>query len=245
MTLRYYLPAAILILWFSGCSHIGPPTVPRDRFDYNTAISNSWKEQTLLNIVKLRYADMPLFVEVASVVSGYTMEGSVNLNGTVSSESAVQGDFLALGTTGKYTDRPTITYSPITGAKFNENFMTPIPPKAVLFLTQSGWSANMIFPVVVESINGLHSRKAGGVHQREGDPEYYDLVRALTEIQQSGAVSMRIVKENDQKETTVLLFFIVRTSSPKPWRQFVVSSRCWAWNRKHSNLPSPTDRSQK
>jgi hypothetical protein len=83
-------------LYLSGCTHLGPQTVPRDRFDYNTAIADSWKEQTLLNIVKLCYADMPLFVEVASVVSGYTLEGSVNLGGTVSSEAAAQVDFLSI-----------------------------------------------------------------------------------------------------------------------------------------------------
>ncbi len=112
-----FLMTTVTILWLISCTQIGPQTVPRDRFDYNTAIVDSWKEQTLLNIVKLRYADMPLFVQVASVVSGYTLEGSVNLGGTVSSESAVQGDFLSLGTAGKYTDRPTITYAPITGSK--------------------------------------------------------------------------------------------------------------------------------
>ena len=132
--MNYRIIAAIIaIFWLIGCTHLGPKTVPRDQFDYNTAIADSWKEQTLLNIVKLRYADMPLFIEVASVVSGYTLEGSVNLGGTVSSEDAVSGDFLSLGTAGKYTDRPTITCAPITGAKFNANVMTPIPPQAVLY----------------------------------------------------------------------------------------------------------------
>ena len=70
--IRQALILAISLALSAGCSQIGPKTVPRDRFDYNEAISRSWKEQTLLNIVKLRYADMPLFVEVASVVSGYT-----------------------------------------------------------------------------------------------------------------------------------------------------------------------------
>ena len=35
----------------TGGTTIGPDPVPRDRFDYNTAIADSWKEQTLLNIV--------------------------------------------------------------------------------------------------------------------------------------------------------------------------------------------------
>ena len=198
--------AMVTILFLVGCTNIGPQTVPRDRFDYNSAIADSWKQQTLLNIVKLRYADMPLFVEVASVVSGYTLEGSVNLGGTVSSEDAVQGDFLSLGGAGKYTDRPTITYAPITGAKFNENFLTPIPPKAVLFLLQSGWPVDLIFPIVVDSINGLRSRVAAGTNQRRGDPKFYRLIALLREVQKSGAVGMRIIKETDEKETTVLFF---------------------------------------
>jgi hypothetical protein len=40
--------------------------VPHDRIDYATAIGDSWKAQPLLNIVKLRCADMPVFLEVAS-----------------------------------------------------------------------------------------------------------------------------------------------------------------------------------
>ena len=68
----------------TGCSHLGPKTVAVDRFDYSTAIGDSWKQQTLLNIVKLRYMDLPVFVDVASIVNGYSMQTGVSVNGTLS-----------------------------------------------------------------------------------------------------------------------------------------------------------------
>ena len=196
----------LLLLSLAGCTGIGPKSVTRDRFDYNTAISDSWKEQTLLNIVKIRYADMPLFVEVASIVSGYTLESSVSLNGMLSSSDAIQRDSLSLGGNGKFIDRPTITYTPITGSQFNRSFMTPIPPGAVLFLMQSGWSAELIFPLTVDSVNGLRSQVLAGSNQRTGDVDYYRVIDLMRQIQLSGAIGMRIKKTGNLQDSTVLFF---------------------------------------
>jgi hypothetical protein len=98
------------LLGATGCSHLGPKTVAVDRFDYSSAIADSWKQQKLLNIVKLRYMDLPVFVDVASIVNGYSIQAGVNVNGTLSSDKAVQGNFASIGGTAVYTDRPTITY---------------------------------------------------------------------------------------------------------------------------------------
>src|SRR5215475_10825782 len=90
---------------FTGCSHLGPKTITVDRFDYSSAIADSWKQQTLLNIVKLRYMDLPVFVDVSSVVSGYSMQTGVSVNGTLSSENAIQGNFVSGSGQAIYTDR--------------------------------------------------------------------------------------------------------------------------------------------
>src|ERR1700690_1003575 len=85
--------ALVGALALTGCTHLGPKTVAVDRFDYSTAIADSWKQQTLLNIVKLRYLDLPVFVDVASIVAGYSMQTGIAVGGTVSTEKAVQGNF--------------------------------------------------------------------------------------------------------------------------------------------------------
>ena len=109
------LLVAAAIAALAGCASVGPRTVPVDRFDYSTAIADSWKQQTLLNIVKLRYFDLPVFVDVSSVVAGYSLQTGVTASGVVSSERAVQGNYGSIGGTAIYTDRPTITYSQMTG----------------------------------------------------------------------------------------------------------------------------------
>ena len=136
-----------LSMALTGCHSIGPGSVARDRFDYSSSLGESWKRQTLLNIVKLRYLDPPIFVDVGQIVSGYTLQTGVGVNGTLSSDKAVQGDFLSANGQAVYTDRPTITYTPLTGNKFIKSLMTPLPPDAVFFTIQSGWPADaVLFP---------------------------------------------------------------------------------------------------
>jgi hypothetical protein len=202
---RWQMIIAVTVLFLSGCTHLGPKTVARDRFDYNTAIANSWKEQTLLNIVKIRYVDMPLFVDVASIVSGYTLQSTINIAGTKFDGDTVP-DFFSMGSSGTFTDRPTITYKPVTGQEFNKNFMTPIPPKVILFLVQTGWPADLIYKLTVDSVNGLRGQVSGGSNARLGDPKFFRMVELMRLIQKSGVVGMRIIHGDDNKDTTVMFF---------------------------------------
>ena len=67
-------PLVILLLFLEGCTGFGSTYMARDRFDYNKAIGDSLKEQTLLNVVKMRYLDWPVFLDVDQIVTAYTME---------------------------------------------------------------------------------------------------------------------------------------------------------------------------
>ena len=107
----------------------------------------------------------------------------------------------------KFTDRPTIAYAPITNQQFNLSFLTPIPPRAILFLMQTGWPVDLVFPLTVDAVNGLRSHVSAGANMRKGDTGFYRVIELLRKMQLSGAVGMRILKEGDQKESTVLFFY--------------------------------------
>ena len=149
------LVGALLGLLVAACGSIGPATVSHDRIDYATAIGKSWKEQTLLNLVKLRYGDMPVFLEVAQVIAGYQLQSAIGGSFTAGNFSgSIIGPFAASGAAnaaGTYTDRPTVVYSPLTGVDFLKRLMTPMPPSSVLFMLQSGYSAERVMPIVLDS----------------------------------------------------------------------------------------------
>jgi len=200
--------AALAMLAVAGCTTIGSRTITVDRFDYGSAIAQSWKEQTLLNIVKIRYVDLPVFVDVSSIVAGYSLQTGVVASATLSSERAVQGDFGAVGGQAVYTERPTITYVPMTGDKFLRALITPIEPKNIFFMLQSGYPADFVLALTVESLNGLRNRSAAGGVQRDADPEFIRVLQLFREVQLAGGVGMR-VEENKQngKDGVAVLFF--------------------------------------
>ena len=195
---------AVAILFMVGCAGIGPRTIPRDRFDYSSAISNSWKKQMLLNMVKIRYADIPVFVDVASVINQYALEGEISLG--ASWNDPVVGDSQNVGGTGTYRDQPTITYAPLMGKRFTENLVQRIPPPAIFFLIQTGIRVYFVFRTCVQAVNGIHNRVGRHLMRRQADPEFYRLISLLLQIQKSGAVGMRIEKTADETEATVFAF---------------------------------------
>ena len=60
---RWSLWALALVALY-GCVGVSPRNVVADRMDYGQVVADSWKRQTLLNVVRLRYADAPVFFDV-------------------------------------------------------------------------------------------------------------------------------------------------------------------------------------
>jgi len=192
-----------LLLLLSGCASIGPPTVSRDRFNYTAAISDSWKRQMLYDIVKIRYADAPVFMDVASVISQYQVMGQINLSAKVTPQSGTRND--TLGATGQYIDRPTITYTPLVGEKFARSLMSPVRPSAVLGLIQTGIQVDVVFRLLVQEINGIRNRSVGENRPRAADPEFYALIEKLRKIQTVGGIAMRETKRDKAEAVTMVI----------------------------------------
>ena len=192
----------MLALVASGCRSLGPRTLPKDRADYSETIGDSWMRQTLLNIVKLRYATAPVFVDVASVVGGYSAETEVG--GGLGFSWPNAADATNLHGTVRYTDRPTITYTPLTGNRFMRSLIMPIRPEEIFFCLQAGWDAEVILTAGLASINGLRNREFSPEGATRAGPEFTRVLQLMESIRQSGLVGVRVVVDEKNRESTLL-----------------------------------------
>ena len=215
------VPAVVLAI--GGCASIGPATVPRDRSDYITAVGESWKEQTLLNVVRLRYGDAPSFADVSSVISSYSFQGQVAASGQVAGAPTPPFPLAILGGTAGYVDRPTITYTPVAGDKFARSLLRPIPPSAIFELIQAGYPSDRILQLATRSINGLFNRSTLGQQTREADPDFYATLSALRRLQLSGAVAMRTEKRGAD-EVGIVVFSRRQAGATNADYQFVLKA---------------------
>ena len=189
----------------AGCSSYGPKSMNRDQLDYGNSIGENWKNQMLANIVKMRFVDMPVFVDVGTIVSGYSLETTVN--GRLGwGDSFTGGSTQGLGAQGKFTDRPTITYMPKTGNDYLRSILEPIEPKSLLALIQAGYSSELLFTWAVEAINGVHNWSATSRSNRAADPEFFEFVALMQELQYRGAVGFEL---KDNPETGQSIIFVL------------------------------------
>jgi len=197
------LPIVLVTALFIGCTAIGPATIDRDRFDYVTAISESWKRQTLLNLLKTRYLDAPVFMDVSSVINQYALESEIELG--VSWNGA---QTQSIGGRGTYTDRPTITYTPLMGEKFARSLLKPLPIPPILLLIQGGYPTDDILRICIQSINGIDNNRRSAVG-RNADPQFEELLTLFRRVYEADEIAMRSKKT----DTGVKMLIIFRPAA--------------------------------
>lgn len=198
-------------LLLMGCASIGPGSVGRDRFDYMTTISESWENQMLLNLVKVRYGHAPSFLDVASVITQYALQAQANIGASWQSPltNRFTGDgnvnTLSLGALGSYTDRPTITYNPLTGEKFARSLMAAIPPASILNLVQAGYRVDLLFRMCVQSINGIQNSFGGPATAHDADLQFHELIDKMRKLQATGDIGIKTHRTGEKGGVSIVL----------------------------------------
>jgi hypothetical protein len=185
------MAAAIVMLACQGC--LGPTAIRGTRLHYNQAYERTADQEILLNIVRLRYADSPVFIDLPAITSQFEA-ASNGMGGSTSTPGLGQiaGNFAL-------RDAPTLSYAPRTGREYAKSLITPLKAEA-LFNTSPGGNTRNVFLAAVDSINGVRNAPlATSPHGcvREDNQAYRYAVDAIIALQARGAIELRIATEEE------------------------------------------------
>lgn len=170
------LPALLAAsLALAACHTSGPLSLRYGRGHYNTAIQQTNAQQLLLNLVRLRYRDAPLFLEVTSISASLSLELGATGSAAIIPGGASSG---TPGASVNYIERPTITYAPLQGARFGQQFLTPIELRDLILLYHSGWAIDRIFRVFVQRLGVLPNAPRASGPTPAAPPVYEDFFHA-------------------------------------------------------------------
>ena len=205
---KYLLLIAAVIVLISGCAAQGAKRVPRDRFDYNAAIAQSTREQMLLNIVRSRYLEVPVFLTVSSVLTQYEYDRSIGVGGVFESGSD-SNDIFTGDTNLRFSERPTITYLPVEGQEFSAHLLSNVPVDLFFAAAQAGWSVDIFMRIGIQRLgaaenmsfadvpaSGHSDWKTQSTDEFENLKRFERMIELIFILSDSEVIEVQEVKEN-------------------------------------------------
>jgi hypothetical protein len=192
-------------LALAACQGFGPTTVPRDRMGYAGAIAASWQDLMLVNIVKTRYLDLPVYLDVSSVVSSYELSAQANVSANVFPNASAANN-RSFGASGTYSEWPTVSYAPLSGERLVNMLLRPIPPETVFAMISGGRRTEFILAATVRSINGVYGTSTTSPGARRADPRFGQLAQAIGRLEQAGALGVHPAKRDDKVVYSIVFY---------------------------------------
>lgn len=144
---------ALPVIALSGC--IGPRSLELTRLRYDQAVHETTEQQWLRNIVRLRYGDLPSFMDVAAITSQFELSSRGGLTGGQERDSPNLSLFGDMGL--QFRDSPTLSYTPRDPTELTRAMVAPVGITALGLMANNGWAIDDVLHLMVAEINGLEN----------------------------------------------------------------------------------------
>ena len=199
----FRLVLVLVLLIPAGCT--GPMAIRRTHQHYNEAIQKTGKEQLLLNLVRLRYLDVPTILAAESLTTQFSFDRGAGVDGSVIEGSLPNG--LDLGISTSAGETPTVSYRPLRGSEYIKELVTPMKPEDLIRFIESGWSIERVLQIAAQEVNGIpNAPTASGPTplQAPNYQEFDQLLDLLRELQVQGNIELGYVQEQKKISGTAL-----------------------------------------
>ena len=197
------IPSRALVLVcgaLSGCT-FGSWMLESSVVPYNEAVSRVDEEQLLLNLVRLRYNDNPMRIDIASIAAQYEATANAEARpffGTPNPAGDVFQTFTRIlpDISGGAANRPTFSLTPLDDPETIRGLFTPMSIDGIVFVAETSYPPSTVFQLFVESMNGLPNAPSASGPPRSIVPEFREFKRAAELLQQLKDLrDLRFVRE--------------------------------------------------
>jgi hypothetical protein len=143
---------ALGLVGASGC--FGPTAVRYTRMRYNEVVRDTNDQQLLLNIVRLRYADSPIFIDLPNITSQFEIQGTGGYLGGYGNQykgpTSLGSGLMSL------RDTPTLSYHPREGREIAKALLTPITGE-LFIVVNAGADVEQLLFLAMNDINDVNN----------------------------------------------------------------------------------------
>jgi len=145
-------------------------------WDLNETIRETKDEQLLLNLVRLRYDEIPYFLQVTSISTQFSAGGTVGGSATLPEAAA---STFGLSGSLSYSESPVVTWSIPDSKAIYGRLNASMGADQILVLTQSGWDPRKVFRIGVRKLNRLQGLSYSIEDGIETPSSYGEFIEAL------------------------------------------------------------------
>ena len=186
--------------WAIGC--VGPAAVKLSRIHYNEAYRSTNDQQLLLNIVRLRYADSPVFIDLPNITSQFEVAGQGTYNGGYGNQFPGRNSLGLGGLTAR--DTPTLSYHPRDGREIARALFNPL--SAELFsVVNTGANIGQLLLMVVNDFNDVPNAPRATLFMPTAPDEnarFREGVRLMTDLIDRDAMELLIGTTEEDEDAS-------------------------------------------
>ncbi len=184
----------------SGC--LGPKAVSYTRMRYNEVMRTTNDEQLLLNIVRLRYADSPIFIDLPNITSQFEVAGRGSYFGGYGNETPGRA---SLGF-GELTlrDTPTLSYHPREGREIAKALLTPLSSD-LFIVVNAGANLEQLLLFSINDINDVNNAPRATTlvpKVPDDNTEYLRGVRLLASLSEREALELEFGTNEESDDSS-------------------------------------------
>ncbi|MBM3515666.1 MAG: hypothetical protein FJX59_18410 [Alphaproteobacteria bacterium] len=169
-----------------ACAPLGPAVLRANRAQFNEAVQQTEAQQLLLNIVRQRYTDPVMLLDVTGISSGTSRQFYANILNKILPSGR---DEFQNGVGATFGETPVIFYAPNTGGKFVRQMLLPLDLRAVTIVLQGGWSIERVLLLTGESLSDMRN-EVGAATESKGD--FSITAGAMRELQRRPALTIGV-----------------------------------------------------